>query len=415
MDIAIIGGGASGLACAITIMQSAEKSRLPVKVTVYESKNRIGKKILATGNGRCNMLNTDSEPFYFSRKNFHSFALRKFDYKSNLEFFENIGLYTRADDEGRVYPMSNQATTVLDCLKNECDRLGVEFITETPVQKITNNKNGFTVNGDRSFEKVVLACGGMSAVRDFNGYKLLESLGHKVTKVYPSLSKLNTKNTSDVKYLQGIRHKVKLSLYCNNRFVTEEKGEILFATYGLSGIAIMQLSAYITRSPKDLWDISADFVPDMSASALKKAIEKIIRHNPEAACSNILAGFMPKRVGETVIKSLGIDLNRKSGALKTDDIDAVVKRAKKYRFAIDSVRPFEDSQVTAGGADTDYFNPKTMESTVVRGLYAIGEVLDVDGLCGGYNLMWAWSSGRLCGEAIARKITEKGDLNDKNK
>ena len=405
MKIAIIGGGASGLVCAITIMQKAAAERLPVKVTVFEEKNRIGKKILATGNGRCNMLNTDREPFYFSNNNFHSFAIKKYDYKSDIEFFENIGLYTRTDDEGRVYPLSNQATTVLDCLKNECDRLGVEFITEAPVQKIAKNKNGFILNGDQYFDRVVLACGGMSSVRDFNGYKLLELIGHKVTKVYPSLSKLNTKNTSDVKYLQGIRHKVKLSLYCNNRFVTEEKGEILFATYGLSGIAIMQMSAYITRDQKQSWEISADLVPDMSVAALKGAVEKIIRHNSDAPCGGLLAGFMPKRIGETVVKSLGIDLNRKVGTLKADDIDAIVKRAKKYRFAIDSVRPFEDSQVTAGGADTAYFNPKTMESTIVKGFYAVGEVLDVDGLCGGYNLMWAWSSGRLCGESIVRNIS----------
>ncbi len=405
MNIAIIGGGASGLACAITIMQRAEKSRLPVKVTVFESKNRIGKKILATGNGRCNMLNTDSEPFYFSHNNFHSFAMKKYDYKSDIEFFENLGLYTRTDEEGRVYPLSNQAATVLDCLKNECDRLGVEFITETPVEKIVKSKNRFSINGKQYFDKVVLACGGMSSVRDFNGYKLLESLGHKVTKVYPSLSKLNTKNTSDVKYLQGIRHKVKLSLYCNNRFVTEEKGEILFAVYGLSGIAIMQMSAYITRNQKDDWSVVSDFVPDMNISVLKAAIEKIIMHNPEALCGGILSGFMPKRIGETVVKSAGIDINRKVGTLKADDIDKIAKRAKKYRFDIDSVRPFEDSQVTAGGADTEYFNPETMESTLVKGFYAIGEVLDVDGLCGGYNLMWAWSSGRLCGESIVRNIS----------
>ncbi len=415
MNIAIVGGGASGLVCAVSALQKAENERLPLNITVFEEKNRIGKKILATGNGRCNMLNTDNEPFYFSRNNFHCYAIRKNDYHSNKEFFENIGLYTRTDSEGRVYPLSNQASTVLDCLKNECDRLGVCFATETPIKNITKIKNGFIINGDRHFDIVVLACGGMSAVRDFNGYQLLESLGHKVTKVYPSLSKLNTKNTSDVKYLQGIRNKVKLSLYCNNRFITEEKGEILFTAYGLSGIAIMQLSAYVTRDQRKSWHISADFVPDMSLPVLKNAIIKTIKHNPDAPCSNLLSGFMPKRVGEIVVKSLGIDLLRKVGTLKEEDIDAIVKKVKKYKFDIASVRSFEDSQVTAGGADTDYFNPKTMESTVVRGLYAIGEVLDVDGLCGGYNLMWAWSSGRLCGEAIARKITEKGDLNDKNK
>lgn len=407
MNVAIIGGGASGLVCAISMLQLAEKNNLPFRVTVLEEKNRIGKKILATGNGRCNMLNTDTEPFYFSRNNFHSFAIKKFDYRSDIDFFENIGLYTRTDPEGRVYPLSNQASTVLDSLRNECERLGVEFITEYSVKEIKKSRNGFLLNGEKSFDKVVLACGGMSAVRDFNGYKLLESLGHKVTKVYPSLSKLNTKNTADVRYLQGIRHKVRLSLCCDNRFVTEENGEILFTAYGLSGIAIMQLSAYITRNQNSLWDVFADFVPDMDSDVLENAINRIIRHNPDAPSGNLLSGFMPKRVGETVIKSLGIDLSRKSATLSERDIENIVRKAKRYRFSVASVRSFEDSQVTAGGADTDYFNPKTMESNLVKGFYAVGEVLDVDGLCGGYNLMWAWSSGRLCGESIAKECIRK--------
>ncbi len=403
MKVAVIGGGASGLACAISAARKAKSSGTRCDITVFEAKDRVGKKLLATGNGRCNLLNTDGNPFYFSDNKFHLYAVNKFNWKSNAEFFESMGLFVRCDDEGRVYPLSNQATSVLDALRLECERLGIEFITGYEVSCIAKKDNKFFINGEMSFDKAVLACGGMAAVKGFNGYDLLTQLGHKVTAVSPSLTKLNVSDTKYVKQLQGIRHKVRLSLTVNGRYVTEQSGELLFAKYGLSGIAVMQLSAFITRlGKKDKAVVTADFVPSFTLNGLADALNGIIKHDINMKAENLLSGFMPKKLGEAVIRSLGIDINVNVGALTEGNIKDIAKRAKKFSFPVESVRPFEDAQVTAGGADTRYFSDKTMESMLHKGFYAVGEVLDVDSLCGGFNLMWAWSSGRLCGEALIK-------------
>ncbi len=403
MQVAVIGGGASGLACAISAARKAKSTNTFCDITVFEAKERVGKKILATGNGRCNMLNTDEAPFYFSNNNFHFYALNKFNCESNIEFFRSMGLYVRADDEGRVYPLSNQATSVLDSLRLECERLGIKTVTGFQVNTINKKDNGFILNSQICFDKVVLACGGMASVKNFNGYDLLSQLGHRITKVTPSLTKLNVRDTKYVKQLQGIRHKVKLTLTVDGKYITEETGELLFAKYGLSGIAVMQLSAFITRlNYNEKAVITADFIPSFSVSGLTEALKCIINHDKCMKTENLLSGFMPKKLGETVVKSLDIDISRDVGRLTENDIRNIAKKAKKFSFPIDSVRPFDDAQVTAGGADTKYFSDKTMESFVHKGFYAVGEVLDVDGLCGGYNLMWAWSSGRLCGEALIK-------------
>lgn len=403
MHIAVIGGGASGLTCAISAARKAKSTNTSCMITLFEAKNRVGKKILATGNGRCNMLNTDKSPFYFSKNNFHLYALKKYSCASNIEFFRSMGLYVRADEEGRVYPLSNQASSVLDTLRLECYRLGVKTVTDFEVNSVVKKGNRFVINDDLVFDKVVLACGGMASVKNFNGYDLLSQLGHKITNVSPSLSKLNVSDTKYVKQLQGIRHKVTLTLTVDGKYITQETGELLFAKYGLSGIAVMQLSAFITRlDKKERAVVMADFVPSLSMNGLVDALKDIISHDESMKAENLLSGLMPKKLGETVIRSLDIDLNSDVGRFTEKDIRSIAKRAKKFCFPIDSVRSFEDAQVTAGGADTAYFSEKTMESLIHKGFYAVGEVLDVDGLCGGYNLMWAWSSGRICGEAIIK-------------
>lgn len=402
MKIAVIGGGASGLVCAITAAQKAKKKNIKCSITIFEAKDRVGKKILATGNGRCNMLNMDSSPFYFSQNNFHAHALTKFTAENNLSFFADLGLYTRCDEEGRVYPLSNQASTVLDILRLECERLGIKTVTECEITDIKPKDKGFILNNDMHFDKVVLSCGGKAGVKGFNGYSLLQKLGHKLTPILPSLSKLNVADTKDVKQLQGIRHKVKLTLSVGGKYITEETGELLFTKYGLSGIAVMQLSAFITRMAKNGGQamVYADFVPGHSLEFIEKALKKAISHDENMKNENLLSGFMPKKLGEVVLKALKINLSDEVKKLSEKDIISIAKKIKKYPFPIESVRSFEDAQVTAGGADTKYFNPKTMESKIHKGFYAVGEVLDVDGLCGGYNLMWAWSSGRLCGESL---------------
>lgn len=399
MKIAIIGGGASGLACAIECARKAQRESINVCITVYEARDRVGKKILVTGNGRCNMLNMNEDVAYFGDDSFARYALSKFNSKSNVSFFSSMGLYTKADSEGRVYPLSNQASGVLDALRFECEHLGVNFECSQEIRKIRKVGKIFELGDSKKADKVVLACGGKAGVKNYIGCELLGQLGHKVITPTPALTKLKVADIGLVKSLKGIRHKGTVRLYCDEKFVAAEEGEILFTDYGLSGIAVMQLSSYVTRM-KGSVRVCFDAVPDFSFSELKDAIIKIITHNKKLRCENLLSGFMPKKLGESIIKVSGISLNDTVENLTERNIEKIVTQTKKLTFDISGVRGFEDAQVTAGGADTKEFNPKTLESKKHKGLYCIGEILNVDGLCGGYNLWWAWSSGRLCGENL---------------
>lgn len=400
MRIAVVGGGASGLVCAIECARKAERENKKAHITVYEAKDRVGKKILATGNGRCNLLNANENISYFGDDAFARYALGKFDVESNISFFSSMGLYVKEDSEGRFYPLSSQASGVLDALRFECERLGVKFQCSKEISKIRKVGNVFDLSDGIKADKVVLACGGKAGVKGYLGYEILKQLGHRVITPAPALTKVNVSDAKFVRQLKGIRHKGILTLYNGNKFIAKEEGEILFTDYGLSGIAVMQLSSFVTRMNGSDIKICFDAVPDFGFSDLKEAIKKIIAHNKNMNCENLLTGFMPKKLGESIIKISGIFLNDTLGNLTEKNIDMIVSQAKKLTFYISGVRGFEDAQVTAGGADTKEFNPKTMESRKHKGLYCIGEMLDVDGFCGGYNLRWAWSSGRLCGENL---------------
>lgn len=406
MKIAVIGGGASGLVCAITVAEKAKLNKLPVEITVFEAKDRPGKKILATGNGRCNLMNENTGDFYFDLNGFSSYALKRFDVTGNLDFFASLGLYTRSDDEGRIYPLSNQATSVLDALRFACERLDVNILTEHPIDTIKVHKDGFLLNSEHLFDKVVLACGGKAGVKNFNGYELLRQVGHTVTELKPSLTKLEVDDKKTVRQLKGVRQKGEFILLQGGTEIAREKGELLFTDYGLSGIAVMQLSAFVGRC-KGKIRVVADFVNEMSSFELFDAIKRYVKSNPELRNENLLSGFVPKKLGEVIIKSLGFSLNDCSGRLSERDVKAIADKLKKFTFTVSGLRGFDDAQVTAGGADTRYFNSKTMESKKVKGLYCTGELLDVDGLCGGYNLHWAWSSGRLCGESIINDLLNR--------
>ncbi len=410
MKIAIVGGGASGLACAIECLRSAEKKGTDVRVTVYEKRERVGKKLLATGNGRCNMMNRNEGQGYFGSREFMGYALEKYDVRSNLDFFASMGLYTRTDSEGRVYPLSNQASSVLDALRFECERLGAEICCEREITSVKRKGSSFLLNGSIEADRVVLSCGGKAAVKGFNGYDILKNLGHRVVTPLPSLSRLTVRENQITKQLKGIRHKADMHLMSGKDTVARESGELLFADYGLSGIGVMQLTAYAVRMKGEELRAVIDCVPSFSRQELSQALGRIISTNPSGKAENLLSGFMPKKLGEVILRQSGIIVSGSMGEIGADAVREIVRIAKGLSFTVTGVTGFEDAQVTAGGADTREFSPKTMESKKVRGLYCCGEILDVDGLCGGYNLAWAWSSGRLCGASVA-----SGDKNDKNK
>lgn len=408
MKIAIIGAGASGLICACSTAIKAKENNSDVEIILFESKDKPGRKLLATGNGRCNLMNQNEGDYYFDSHSFSSYALKRFNVSSNLSFFNSIGLYTRSDEEGRIYPLSNQASSVLDALRFACESNKVKFITDCTVTEIKRNNGTFLINNTYTADKIVLACGGRAGAKSFFGYELLKSMGHSVTSIRPSLTKLEVKDKKQVKQLKGIRQKGEFSLFDGTELIAKEKGEILFTDYGLSGIAIMQLSAFAVRYKNiDRLKIQSDFVSELSYNELFEAVKSFAAGGTVILNENLLSGFVPKRLGEIILKSLDISLSSDPKKLSDKDLKAITSKMKKFTFEISSAKGFEDAQVTAGGADTALFNPETMESKKVKGLYCIGELLDVDGLCGGYNLHWAWSSGRLCAESMVNELLNR--------
>ncbi|MBO5059648.1 MAG: NAD(P)/FAD-dependent oxidoreductase [Clostridia bacterium] len=384
-DIAIIGGGASGIFAAIIAARSGGK------VTIFEKNPRVGKKILSTGNGRCNFTNINAGTHNYN-SDFASFALNKFPPKKAIAFFEELGLLSKVESEGRVYPMSGQASAVLDVLRLELDRLGVNILTETCVSQIQKNGDGFIVvtdSGEKHFaKKVIAASGGMAAPKsgsDGSGYAILKMLGHTVTPLVPSLVQIKTS-----KGIQGVRAYGRVTLEDGKTDI----GEIQFNNYGLSGIPVFSLAKHAKKGRS----IFVDLLPDYS----EQDVLAFLKKRPTQTMETYLVGVLNKSLGQMLLKECGIlPLSRMSDTLTENEIKKIASKIKHWRFEITGVMPWENAQVTSGGVSLDEVSCETMESKIVKGLYIIGELLDIDGDCGGFNLQWAWSSGFAAGsEAV---------------
>lgn len=408
LKVAVIGGGASGLACAIEIMQTV-RNKDDVRVTVIEKLPRVGKKILVTGNGRCNLTNMNSATTgYRGDTEFAKVILNKYTPESNIEFFNRLGLYTREEDEGRVYPLSNQASSVLDALRFECERLGVEIICDYNVVHIKSVFNGavqkIVVNNKDRFDFVVVAAGGKAAKvhgTDGDSYDLLRMNGHKITPIAPALVSLNCDDFT--KALKGVRSICRMDLIIDNEKVLENYGEVQFTDYGLSGIPIMQLSRFVSMSPSNDIYINLDVTPDFSLDEIENYIFDR-REFGTGLCENLLIGIMNKQLCITLLKESGVAPNGKTADLSDNEIIKLAKLCKKWTIKIKTARGFDFAQVTAGGADCSQFDADTTESKLVKNLFCCGEALNIDGDCGGYNLQWAWSSGRAAGHTIGERI-----------
>lgn len=406
--VAIIGGGASGLACAIEILKTV-KNKDDVKVTVIEKLPRVGKKLLVTGNGRCNLTNMNSASSGFRGDTEFAYSvLKKYTPESNIEFFNEMGLYTRVEDEGRVYPLSNQASSVLDALRFECDRLGVEVICDYNVVHVKSVFNGvvqkLVINNKDRFDYVVVAAGGKAAKvhgTDGDSYDLLKMVGHRINPIAPALVSLNCDNFT--KALKGVRSICKVDLIIDGEKVLENYGEVQFTDYGLSGIPIMQLSRFVSMSPSEDISINLDMTPDFSLDNISNYLFDR-REYGTGLCENVLIGVMNKQLCITLLKECGIAPNGKIVELSDDEILKLAELCKCWSIKIKTARGFDFAQVTAGGADCSQFNSETMESKIIENLFCCGEALDVDGDCGGYNLQWAWSSGRTAGRTIGERV-----------
>ena len=398
-DVIIVGGGASGLIAACAL--SGKK-----RVLLLEKQARVGRKLLSTGNGRCNLTNLNAVPEnYHGSRAAAAKALEKCPPKDVLAFFEELGLPAVADSEGRMYPMSNQAASVLDALRLYADEAGCETITDCGVESIQKNKNGFNVrcSEGRAFQsKYVLICtGGLAAPKlgaCGDGYKMLEAFGHVSVPKLPAIAALKTPPEL-VRSLKGQRAECAIALTANGEVLREERGEVLFAETGVSGIASMQLARACGEAMKEgkKCAVHIDFLPGQDAfELLCDRAEKL----PKRAMEDFLNGIVSKRVGMALVKQAGIEMTRTAETLKTKEIRALAALMNGWTIPVTGVQGFDQAQVTAGGISLKDFDWNTMQSKRVPGLYAAGEVLDVDGDCGGFNLQWAWSSALIAAKAM---------------
>lgn len=392
-DILIVGAGASGLAAAI----QAKRTNANKSVAVFEQLQRVGKKILATGNGRCNLGNLNADSHAYTNSAFASGALQKYNAESLIDFFESMGLFTRADSEGRLYPLSNTAASVLDALRFECERLGVEFFCENKITEIKKENGIFKINSRHTAKKVIVACGGKASPAqgsDGSGYPLLKSFGHSITALSPALVQLVT-DTAKIKSLKGVRASARLSLSTGG----EAKGEILFTDYGVSGIAAMDLSRFILPGKKAF--VAIDLLPAFDIKKAKAAVLSAAIRNPDLNCEYLLGGLVPKALGTAVIKSALGFMPKTAKEITEEGAKKIALELKNFTLTLKGTKSFNDAQITKGGADVRQFESDTLMSKKVSGLYACGEILDVDGACGGFNLAWAFASGRLAGKNAA--------------
>ncbi len=387
MTVMIIGGGASGMMAALKASERHD-------VILIERQSRMGRKLLATGNGRCNLTNTEltMANYHGEAPEFCRYALENFSVEKTLEFFRSLGLLTVTERSGRVYPYSDSANSVADVLRLPLEqRENVKIVTGCEIRSIVRRKGRFIATSETEefvSDAVIVCCGGAAGAKlggtDL-GYRLLSSFGHSRTKLYPSLVQLRT-DTTYIRSLKGVRAEVEV---CSNGICN--RGEIQFTDYGVSGPVIFEMSRRVGEM------ISIDFLPELSQDEVMNMLQSRIRSMPKLKSEDLLTGILHNRLGRTLLRACGCSLEVPCDTL-AGETEKIARCVKRFSVRILGSMGMEQAQVTAGGIKTGEFRPDTLESRICKGLYAAGEVLDIDGDCGGYNLQWAWSSGYLAGE-----------------
>lgn len=400
IDIAVIGAGASGLVAAISASEISA-----CKITLMEKLNRIGKKILSTGNGRCNLSNLNITEACYSGDLRLLRAVHR-ELSDSVSFFNKLGLAVKTDSEGRIYPYSMTASSVLDALRFSVNSVGIDTVCECDVSDIRKNGKGFviTANGgnDTFFAKrVILSVGGYatkSLGNSGDGYRLAKALGHSVTGLYPALAPLRT-DINSVKALKGLRAYANASLITDNKKIASETGEVQFSDGALSGICIFNLSAQAARNIGKC-EISLDIAPDYSIEQLKDIIVSLKGLRENLASEELLTGLFHKRIGVALIKAIGFSPAITCSDLGYKEIDKICRLIKDWRFKVTSVSDYSLAQITCGGINSDEVGDD-LQSRITKGLYFCGEILDIQGKCGGYNLDFAWKSGYTAGKNAA--------------
>ena len=382
--VAVLGGGASGIMAAVTAAEYGGE------VVLLEKNPRIGKKLLQTGNGRCNFTNMNIKAEDYNSA-FVCDALNSFSPSDTVEFFRKIGLLSAIEEEGRVYPASNQASALLDVLLLELEAKNVKVVCNFDIVGISKKGEKFEIsarNGERiTADRIIAAFGGKAAPKtgsDGAGYALLKGLGHSVTPLDKALVQLKTDRS-----IKGVRANAKATTGDKS-----EVGEIQFTEYGLSGIPIFNLSRYVETGDTVTLDLLTDYT--------EKELFSYLKLRKPQSLETYLVGIVAKQLGQMLLKECDIGkLSRNSGSLEDFEIEKIAKKLKNLRFTVTGKMPWENAQITKGGICLSEVFSKTMESKKVKGCYIAGELLDIDAPCGGFNLQWAWSSGFLAGRAAA--------------
>lgn len=403
-DVIVVGGGASGLMAAITAASSG------AEVTLVEQNDRVGRKILSTGNGRCNYTNLYQDPacYHCEKKSFPWGILQQFDVRQTVDFFQQLGIHPKSRN-GYLYPNSDQASSVLDVLRMECARSHVEILNERKCMEILPQKTGFllkTNSGKLRARRVILAAGSRASAvagSDGSGYTLARQLGHTLLPILPALVQLRCREAF-YKSISGVRVQGQVSIFADGECIAKDKGEIQLTNYGISGIPVFQVSGAAAKALYHGNPVMAvlDFMPDLEWEEFLQFLDTRVQIRPQKTLEEFFIGLFPKKLCD-----LWIRLGKFARGQCVDSISEtqwinLAQRIKQFETNVVETNPFEQAQVCRGGVDTHEVHPQTLESNLVPGLYFAGEILDVDGLCGGYNLQWAWSSGHVAGREAAR-------------
>ena len=401
-DIVIVGGGASGMMCAIRA-----KERYPEKnVAVLEKQSRIGRKLLSTGNGRCNLtnINSDKQNYHGSFSKYIGTVLGKYPPQKVIGIFNKIGLLTKVESEGRVYPISNHAASVLDVLRFRLETLGVEIVCDTLVKDIKDKGKFFEIITDSDTyiaDKVVVSTGTSAAPKlgaNNSGINILSKLGHNTEKFCPALCPVAVKGGLPAS-LKGVRTAAKVALFDNNKLIKEEYGEVQFTEKCLSGICVFNLATYLRNTKSPI--IKVSLLSNMAENEIVTLLNNQKNIMNDRVCEDFLSGIFQKKLGIVLMKSASISpLSRKVSTLKSNEINTLAHLINNWDFNVEITNDFNNAQVASGGVKGSEINPDTMESLVINNLYICGEAVDVDGDCGGYNLQFAFASGLIAGDNL---------------
>ena len=406
VDVVVVGAGASGLVASIV---AARKGK---KVLLLEKNPKVGKKLLATGNGKCNITNQRPTLDHFHSQNlpFIQEVFEGYSYQSVKQFFKSIGLELIEAKEGKVFPLSLQASAVVNLLEAECEQLGVQIVCDAVVTKVTKKENLFSIHYNNQViktQKLLLATGHCSAPQlggVLDGIGFARTFSHTIVKSFPTLVQL-TSGLSErhLKAMAGVKVESRVTLKRGSGEMVTKQGDVLFTNYGISGLAILDISRFVMvelLTKKNVM-LTIDLMPKMSHEQLVALMRKSLVKKSTKPLEVWMQGFINKKLIRPILEPLKLQ-NETVGSISSNIkmVDAIVTQIKNFRFEVNGSRGYKGAEVATGGVNTKEVDAKTMESKKVKGLYMTGEMLDVDGDRGGFNLHFAWVTALRAGESI---------------